>query len=33
VGRRELSLQVAGLRAVIDEVIAELKSELEGRDI
>jgi light-regulated signal transduction histidine kinase (bacteriophytochrome) len=33
VGRRELSLQVAGLRAVVDEVIAELKSELEGREI
>ena len=33
VGRRELSLQVAGLRAVIDEVIAELKPELQGRDI
>ena len=33
VGRRELSLQVAGLRAVVDEVIVELKSELEGREV
>jgi len=33
VGRRDLSLQVAGLRAVVDEVIADLKPELADRPI
>lgn len=32
-GRRELSLQVSGLKSVVDEVIAELAYECEGRQI
>jgi PAS domain S-box-containing protein len=33
VGRRDLSLRVAGLKSVVDEVIAELASECAGREI
>ena len=33
VGRRDLSLQVSGLKSVVDEVIAELAPECEGRKI
>jgi light-regulated signal transduction histidine kinase (bacteriophytochrome) len=33
VGRQELRLQVTGLNAIVQEVLEELKSETEGRDI
>ncbi len=33
IGRRELASQVCGLRSIVDEVIAELKVECEGRAI
>jgi signal transduction histidine kinase len=33
VGRQELRLQVTGLKAIVQEVLEELKSETEGRDI
>ena len=33
VGRQELRLQVTGLRSVVDSVIADLKSEYEGRQV
>jgi PAS domain S-box-containing protein len=33
VGRRELSLQVAGLRSIVDDVIASLKSEVGDRQV
>ena len=33
VGRRELALQVVGLRSVVDQVIADLRPEMAGRNI
>jgi light-regulated signal transduction histidine kinase (bacteriophytochrome) len=33
VGRKELSLQVAGLRSIVDEVVASLKSDVGGRQV
>ncbi len=33
IGRRELSLQICGLKSVVEEVIAELLPECEGRNI
>ena len=33
VGRRDLSLQVAGLQSVVDEVISGLKADLDGRQV
>ena len=33
VGRRDLSLQVAGFRSLVDEVIQELEPEIEGRQV
>jgi light-regulated signal transduction histidine kinase (bacteriophytochrome) len=33
VGRRELSVQVAGLQSVVDEVISGLKPDLAGRQV
>ncbi len=33
VGRQELRLQVTGLRSIVQEVLEDLKSETEGRDI
>ncbi|MFY9675930.1 MAG: ATP-binding protein [Terriglobales bacterium] len=33
IGRQSLRLQVAGLRPIVDEVIAELQPECEGREI
>lgn len=33
VGRKELSLQVTGLNSVVDEVLANLRPEMEGREI